>query len=80
MMWGWNGGMMGGWGLGGIWMAIFWIVIIGLIVWGIVAFTRYVGSRSVSIEKHEPLEIAKVRYAKGEISKEDYERIKKDIV
>ena len=50
-------------------------LIIGLIVWGIIRFIR----RDESITEHTPLEIAKQRYAKGEISKEEFEQIKKDI-
>ncbi len=79
MMWGWNGGMMGGWGFGGIWMIIFWAIIVGLVVWGIVALARHSGTNPVPVDDRRPLEIAKERYARGEISKEDYERIKRDI-
>ena len=66
----------GGWGMlfGGIWMFIFWGGLIALIIWGI---TRFTGC-DVSI-KHAPLEVAKERYAKGEINKEQFEQIKKDL-
>ncbi len=60
----------------GGWMWLLWIVIIGLIVWGVVAFTR----RGESTTKRDPLEIAKERYAKGEITKEEFEQIKKDLL
>jgi putative membrane protein len=69
-------GMMG---FGG-WMIIVWIVwivIIGLIVWGIVALARRGGFKAE--EKEDPLDIAKKRYAKGEISKKEFEQIKKDL-
>ncbi|MBI2847544.1 MAG: SHOCT domain-containing protein [Chloroflexi bacterium] len=59
----------------GGWMWILWIAVIGLIVWGVVAFTR----RGESATKRTPLEIAKERYAKGEISKEEFEKIRKDL-
>lgn len=69
-----------GWGwmmLGGIWMIIFWGVIIFLIVWGI---KRLTGHRdSGGVERRSPLDIAKERYARGEISKEQFEQIKKDL-
>ena len=68
-------GMMG---FGG-WTIIIWIVILGLIVWGIVALTRRAGSRSDADRKEDPLEVAKKRYAKGEISKNEFEQIKKDL-
>lgn len=77
MMWGWNG--MTGWGFGGIWMIVLWVIVIGLIVWGIVALTRHSDARRLSGMRDEPLEIAGERYARGEISREDYERIKRDI-
>jgi putative membrane protein len=65
---------------GGGWMIIVWIVIIGLIVWGVVALTRRGGSRSESGSNRSPMDIAKERYAKGEISKEQFEQIKKDLM
>ncbi len=71
---------MGPWMFGGGWMIIIWIVIIGLIVWGVIALLRR-GSPGLSdSEKHSPLDIAKQRYASGEISKEEFERIKKDLM
>lgn len=60
---------------GGIWMFIFWGGLIALIVWGITRLTR----RDESISKHSPLDVAKERYAKGEINKEEFEQIKKDL-
>jgi putative membrane protein len=67
---------------GGMWMFfqfLFWIlVIIGivlLIVWIVRQPKRY--DRGPGEES--ALEILKKRYARGEISKEDYERMKKDI-
>jgi len=53
----------------GGWMIIFWVVIIGLIVWGAMALVRRGTSTSDTPQKCDPLDIAKERYAKGEISK-----------
>jgi putative membrane protein len=66
----------------GGWMIIVWIIIVGLIVWGVIALVRYASrnSGSESIERPSPLDIAKERYARGEITKEDFERIKKDLM
>jgi putative membrane protein len=64
---------------GGFWMIIVWIVIIGLIVWGVVALVKH-SSRSDSGSNRTPLDIAKERYAKGEITKEEFEQIKKNLV
>lgn len=74
-MWDMPAGM--GWWMafGGVWMVIFWVGLIALIVWGITRLTRRNGSSS----KHNPLDVAKERYARGEISKEEFEQIKKDL-
>jgi putative membrane protein len=71
--------MMFPWIFGGAWMIIGWIVIIGLIVWGVVTLTRRGGSRSESGANRTPLDIARERYAKGEITREEFERMKKDL-
>lgn len=65
---------------GGGWMIIVWVVIIGLIVWGVIALVRHTGPLSESGSNRAPLDIAKERYAKGEITKEEFERIKKDLM
>jgi putative membrane protein len=72
--------MMGPYMFGGGWMIIVWIVIVGLIVWGVIALTRRGSSRSESGANRTPLDIARERYAKGEITKEEFEHIKKDLM
>jgi putative membrane protein len=64
----------------GGWMWILWIVIIGLIVWGVIALVRRSGSTTDTGSKQTPLDIAKERYARGEITREEFERIKKDLM
>ncbi len=67
---------MGWWMMfGGIWMVLFWGGLIALVVWGVKKLTERNGSSS----KRDPLDIAKERYAKGEISEEEYQRLKKDL-
>jgi len=67
---------MGWWmAFGGLWMVVFWGGIIALIVWGIMKLVRQSGSTS----KQNPLELAKERYARGEITREQFEQIKKDL-
>jgi putative membrane protein len=62
---------MGWWMVfGGLWMLIFWGAIIWLIVWGISKLTGAGG------REDEPLEIARRRYARGEITREDFEAIR----
>lgn len=74
-MWHYADGM-GWWMLfGGAWMFVFWGGLIALIVWGI---TKLSG-RGNSSAKHNPLDVAKERYAKGELTKTDFEQLKKDI-
>jgi len=85
------GGYTGGWGMmgpymmggfGWMWlMPVFSIVLLGLIIWAIVASVRSLGeSRGKDSLKTSPaLEVLKERYARGEISKEEYEEKKKDL-
>ncbi len=74
-MWYMHEGM--GWWMvfGGVWMVIFWGGLIALTVWGITKLNR----RNSSSSKHDPLDIAKERYARGEISKKEFEQLKKDL-
>jgi putative membrane protein len=55
---------------GFFWMLLFWGGIIALAVWGINKLTRGGGKDDT------PLEIAQRRYARGEISREEFEAIK----
>ena len=80
-----GGGMMGpgmmggsGWGLfGPILMLLFW----GLVIWGVVALARGVGGPGPGPTPHDSaLELLKRRYARGEVSKEEYEGKKRDLV
>ena len=76
-----------GWsdGFGGTWMMgigmVFWLVIVAgivlLVVWAVrTASGRGTGSAPQSVDA---LEIARRRYASGEISKEQFEQLKKDL-
>ena len=63
--------MVGGWLL----MVLIWG---GLIALAILSF-RWFTKHNASTTKQDPLDIAKERYAKGEITKEQFEQIKKDL-
>jgi len=78
-MWYWHDGM--GWWMmfGGIFMLLFWGAIIALVVWGISKLRERGDSSTGPTEKRTPLDIAKERYAKGEISQEEFEQIKKNL-
>ena len=73
MMWCPFGTGMGWWII--VWMVVFWGGLIALIVWGIKKLTE----RGDSTLKRNPLDVAKERYAKGEISREEFEQMKKDL-
>ena len=62
---------------GGFWMIVFWGAIIALIVWVIIKLSRRDDTTSSS--KVSALDTAKERYAKGEITKAEFDQIKKDI-
>ena len=90
MMWGNGFGMGGGWLLGGLMMLLFGAAVIGLIVWGIVALTRRQPGRvdysnaSYALASQAPqgdrvLQIGRERYARGEISREQYDEIRQTL-
>ncbi len=75
-----GGGMMGNypigysyWGFWNIVWVLFWVGVIALIFWLIYKFVIQKG------KTENPLEILKKRFAKGEITKKQFEEIKKEI-
>jgi len=75
----WHDGM--GWWMvfGMVWMVVFWGVIVALVVWGIKRLTERGRSGPRNSERRDVLDIVKERYARGEISKEEFDQIKKDL-
>jgi len=73
---GWPNMMMGGWGT--MFMGFFFLLFIGLIAYFIVKSTKTTPTE-VSVKENTSLEILKKRYARGEIKKEEYDKIKKDL-
>ena len=62
--------------LGGLWMFIVGGGLIALIVWGVSRLTQ---QNSSAINNSSALDTAKERYAKGEITKEEYIQYKQDL-
>jgi putative membrane protein len=77
--------IMDGWGMGWFGM-IFMIIFWGLIMVGLVSLIRWLiqntnskGHSGVSVGP-KAIDILKERYAKGEISQDEFETMKKDIL
>ena len=78
MMWGWP--MMGFGGFGMIFGFIFFVAIVIGIIFLIVWLVRRPGCCVTHKTSAHSLEILKERYAKGELTKEQYESMKKDLL
>ena len=80
---GYGYGMMGGWGgfgLGWVFMVLWWVVILALVV-GLIRwlFTGHAnGSGSRPADKRH-MDILKERYARGDIDRETYERMRREL-
>jgi len=82
-----DGPMRGGWnhmmdygygcGFGGMFMWILFVIIIGIIAYFIIQNSKTKSAGGTTQETS--LDILKKRYAKGEITKEEYERNEKDV-
>lgn len=83
MMGNYFGNMMGGgfgFGLGWIFTLVFW----GLVIWALVVLVQKLSGQENGKGRHvgkekSPMDILKERYAKGEVSKEDFDRMKSDL-
>ena len=74
MMWD-SGEGMGWWMmLGSVWMVFFWSVII----WAVIRLTSK-PDKIAHVVGESALDIAKRRYAAGELSREDFEQLRKDL-
>lgn len=87
----WNGA----WWPGGLFMGLFWLVLFGLVVFlAVYAAQNWnrrqtaggpptsrgtSGEREASGERETPREVLDRRYAEGEISRDEYEQMKRDL-
>ncbi len=79
------GGSMGGWdhmmGYGGYGGTLMWLILIFFIV--VIVYLAVErnkkGGNDVRSKEESPMEVLKKRYAKGEITKEEFDAIKRDI-
>ena len=69
--WMWGVGM----GLGGLVMLTFW----GALIVGIILLVRSIGVGGAPLSHSTPLDTLKRRYAAGEITREQYEQMRKDL-
>ncbi len=74
----WFGDMGSWWFFGGVLMMLFWIPFLIFIIWLVVRLVQRENSPSEK-GKSRALDIAKERYAKGEITRVEFEQIKKDL-
>jgi len=73
----WGPMMHYGFGYGGMSMWIIFLIVIGLLIYFIVKARK--AKNQTPAQNESPLDILKRRYAKGEIAREEYERMKKDL-
>jgi putative membrane protein len=66
---------------------LFFLLVIGLVTWAIVALVRHgkrgappaTGSAGVLPKAEDALEVARLRYARGEITREEYVALRDDL-
>jgi putative membrane protein len=70
-MWDMHDGM--GWWMvfGSIWMLVFWVLLIAGAAWVVTGLFQRSG--------RSPLDIAQERYARGELSREEFQRMREDL-
>jgi putative membrane protein len=76
-------GMMNGWGMMGPLMWVFMLLLWGFAIFGLICAVRWLVTRGKAGEEHKapetPLELLKARYARGEIGREEFERMRKEL-
>lgn len=62
-------------GVGLLFMVLFWVLVIS----GVVYLVRWLMGQGVTGRPDSSLEILKKRYARGEISKQEFEEMRRDV-
>lgn len=83
---GYGYGMMGGWGgfgLGWLFMLVWWAliltVLVGLIRWLFTGHSGHSGDAGARSDSKRHLDILKERYARGDIDRETYDRMRREL-
>ncbi len=67
----------GGWGMGFGWHWIVWLAFWGLAIWGGVALVRALARRPAAVARDDrALDILGERFARGELSREQFEEMR----
>ncbi|KFO66888.1 hypothetical protein ER57_14615 [Smithella sp. SCADC] len=66
-----------GFGYGGMFMWLLFLIVFGVAIYFIIQVSK--SKDVVGRSQDTPLDILKKRYAKGEITKEEFDRMKKDL-
>lgn len=66
-----------GYGYGGGFMWLLFLVLVGVVIYFLLQASK--SKNSLGSTPETPLELLKKRYAKGEIDKAEYDRIKNDL-
>ena len=76
MMWTGFEGMGWGWiGLGVVHMVLFW----ALVIVAFVAIVKWLSGGSTAFEQTRAIDILKARYAKGELTREQFDQMKREL-
>lgn len=66
-------------GYGGIWMVLFWVLVIVGSIWLVTVLFPRSANKSQADRGQDPMEIARERYARGELMKEEFAALRQDL-
>jgi putative membrane protein len=78
--WDWSSHpMMFAWGAGGLVMMLMMVLVWALLIVGLVFGVRWLAAHGRPAHRDEAAEILRQRYARGEIDKQEFEMLKRDL-